>query len=156
MEANGSFDLDVSIDKLWKIISDANEFSKCLPSVTSVEVNGDEFKLRFNADVSKYTKGFLGASYLSSLNVKFNGKIADKVQLKHVKLIGDGSAVGLKFSLALDIDISGDQSKSSANWHAQIDVGGMMKIFGQSTIENAVKDTVDQIIGLVKERAKLI
>ncbi len=156
MDVSGSFDIDVPIDKLWKIISDANEFSRCLPNLASSDVNGDKFNLRFNADVSKYTKNFLGASYLSNLNVKFNGKIEEKSELKHVKISGNGSAVGLKFSLVLNIYINGDKSKSSAVWNASIDVGGMVKIFGQHTIESAVKDIVDQVINLVKYRAMSI
>ena len=78
MEMTGSFTVDYRVEKVWSIVSDANKFAKCLPNVVSTEVNGDNFQLSFKADAKKYTSKFLGASYLSNLNIKFSAQLKEK------------------------------------------------------------------------------
>ncbi len=154
MEMKGSFVVDYDIGKVWDIIADANKFVKCLPNVVSTEVNGDKFNLQFKADAKKYTSKFLGASYLSNLNIKFSAELKEKQEKKHVLIQGDGSTIGLKFSLALYIDLSAQNSSTKIDWKAEIELGRMAKLFGEDTVNQAVTDVVNQTINNLKNLLK--
>ncbi len=152
MDFKGSFQVSADAKRAWSIISNANEFSKCLPDVNSAEINGDAFNLVFSPDMSKYTDKFLGASYLSNIRIKFQGSIKNKQELKHAEMEGKGSAAGLKFSLSIIIDIDDNRNPIEINWRATIEVGGLAKIFGETVITEAIKTTVDTVISSIKAR----
>jgi carbon monoxide dehydrogenase subunit G len=146
MELNGNFKIDSHVEKVWGIVSDANEFAKCLPNVTSTEVNGDSFQLQFKADAKKYTAKFLGAGYLSSLNIKFSADLKEKQENKHVLIQGTGSTIGLKFTLSLYIDLDKQDNSTAVTWKADIELGKMAKLFGNDVMQQAVNDVVNQTI----------
>ncbi|MCL4396956.1 SRPBCC domain-containing protein [Candidatus Parvarchaeota archaeon] len=154
MEMKGSFTVDYNAEKVWGIVSDANKFAKCLPNVVSTEVNGDNFQLSFKADAKKYTSKFLGASYLSNLNIKFSAQLKEKQENKHILIQGDGSTIGLKFSLALYIDLSAQDSSTKIDWKAEIELGRMAKLFGEDVVNQAVTDVVNQTIDNLKALLK--
>lgn len=146
MELNGDFYVESSLSKVWGIISDADKFSKCLPNVTDSEIKGDNFRLTFKADAKKYTSKFLGAGYLSSLNVKFSAAIKEKQENKHVLIEGSGSTIGLSFSLSLYLDLAQENEKVHVTWRAKIELGKMAKLFGEDIVGQAVDDIVKQTI----------
>ncbi len=146
MEISGNFDAKAGLDRVWGVISNPNEFSKCLPNVVSTEVNGDSFEIRFKADAKEYTGKFIGASYLSNLNIKFSAEIKEKREKRHVLIQGNGSTIGLKFSLSLYIDLENKENLTNVKWKANIELGKMAKLFGNDTIEKAVNDVVKQTI----------
>ncbi len=152
METQGEFEVKSAPEKVWNSISDAKEFSKSLPNVKNIETNGDKFMIKFEVDIRKYTSRFLGASYLSNMNTKFEGELKDKVQNKHVAIDGTGYAMGMKFFISLSVDIFPSQNGTKIIWKAEIGAGGLAKIFGESTMEAAVKDTVGQIITNIEDR----
>jgi carbon monoxide dehydrogenase subunit G len=152
METRGEFEVKSTVDKAWNTLCDAKEFSKSLPGVKSAEVDADRFVIKFVIDIRKYTGKFLGASYLSNMNTKFEGEIKDKIQNKHVAIDGTGSAMGMKFSVSLNADIYKSQSGTKIAWRADISAGGLARVFGESTMEAAVSDTVNQIITNIKNR----
>jgi Uncharacterized conserved protein len=154
MEIKGSFTVDYKIEKVWDIIADANKFAKCLPNVVSTEVNGDNFQLQFKVDAKKYTSKFLGAGYLSNLNIKFSAQLKEKQENKHVLIQGDGSTIGLKFSIALYIDISTQDSSTKIDWKADIELGKMAKLFGEDIVNQAVTDVVNQTVDNLKKMLK--
>ncbi len=154
MELKGNLTDKIPIKNLWDIISNANEFVKCLPNVNSVDVNGDSFNLRFNVNIKEYTKSFLGSSYLSNLNVKFSGQIKNKEEMKHVEIYGEGSSMGMKFELKLVINLESNNDNTSMNWVADVDMGKITKLFGENIINEASSSVVNQIIECVKYRAK--
>lgn len=150
MEMTGNFEVNSNIDKVWSIISDPNKFSKCLPNVISTEVKDDSFELHFKVDAKKYTSKFIGASYLSNLNIKFSANMQEKQEKKHVLISGTGSTIGLKFSLLIYLDITSVSDNTNVNWKANIELGKMLKLFGNETIEQAVNDIVKQTIDNLK------
>lgn len=152
MDLKDSFEVSADKSRVWSVVSDVNKFSKCLPDVTSISVDGDNFDLRFNPDVSKYTNKFLGASYLSNINIKFQGGLSNKEDQKHVEINGKGSAAGLKFSVLIKIDLEEKNSKIAVNWAATIEIGMLAKIFGESVINDAISTTVKQIISCLQNK----
>jgi carbon monoxide dehydrogenase subunit G len=154
MEMKGSFVVDFSVDKVWGVVSNANMFSKCLPNVASTSVDGDNFQMQFKVDAKKYTAKFLGASYLSNLNIKFSAELKEKQENKHILIQGDGSTIGLKFSLALYIDLDAQDSSTKIDWKAEIELGKMAKLFGENVINQAVMDVVNQTIENLKALLK--
>ncbi len=154
MEMKGDFGVESGIDRVWAIVSDAREFTKCLPDVKSSEIDGDKFRLTFGVDIREYTKGFLGASYMSNMNVKFKAEIKEKEPQKHVYIAGDASAFGMKFSIGLSIDLSAGTGNVKVTWVAYMDVGGFAKIFGADVIDKAAKTIVEQIVANLKEQLK--
>lgn len=154
MEMNGSFAVEYDIEKVWSIVADANKFAKCLPNVISTEVNGDNFQIQFKADAKKYTSKFLGASYLSNLNIKFSAELKEKQENKHILIQGEGSTIGLKFSLSLYIDLTAQDSSTKIDWKAEIDLGRMAKLFGEAVVNQAVTDVVNQTIENLKDMLK--
>ncbi|MGC8533726.1 MAG: CoxG family protein [Candidatus Parvarchaeum sp.] len=154
MEMKGSFTVDYNVEKVWDIIADANKFAKCLPNVVSTDVNGDNFQLQFKADAKKYTSKFLGASYLSNLNIKFSAQLKEKQENKHILIQGDGSTIGLKFSLSLYVDLSAQDSSTKVDWKAEIELGRMAKLFGEDVVNQAVTDVVNQTIDNLKNLLK--
>jgi carbon monoxide dehydrogenase subunit G len=154
MEMKGSFTVDCNVEKVWDIVADASKFAKCLPNVVSTEVNGDNFQLQFKADAKKYTSKFLGASYLSNLNIKFSAQLKEKQENKHILIQGDGSTIGLKFSLALYVDLNAQDSYTKIDWKAEIELGRMAKLFGNDVVNQAVNDVVNQTIDNLKNMLK--
>lgn len=154
MEMKGSFTVDYNLEKVWEVVADANKFIKCLPNVVSAEVSGDTFKLQFKVDAKKYTSKFLGASYLSNLNIKFSAELKEKEEKKHILIAGNGSTIGLKFSLSLYIDLSTQDSSTKIDWKAEIDLGRMAKLFGEDTINQAINDVVIQTVDNLKNLLK--
>ena len=154
MEIKGNFEVKSDLDRIWGIVSDPNKFSKCLPNVVSTEVNGDSFQLRFKADTKKYTAKFIGASYLSSLNVKFSAEIKEKQDKKHVLIDGNGSTMGLKFSISLYIDLSSNEESTTVTWRVEIELGKMAKLFGNDIVQQAVNDVVKQTIDNLQNMIK--
>jgi carbon monoxide dehydrogenase subunit G len=154
MEMKGSFAVNFEVQKVWGVVSDANKFSKCLPNVVSTEVTGDKFQLQFKADAKKYTSKFLGASYLSTLNVKFSAELKEMQENKHILIEGEGSTIGLKFSLSIYIDLSTQDSSTKIDWKAVIELGRMAKLFGEDVINQAVTDIVNQTIENLKNVLK--
>ncbi|MCL4376455.1 SRPBCC domain-containing protein [Candidatus Parvarchaeota archaeon] len=154
MEIKGSFTVNYNVEKVWDIVADANKFAKCLPNVVSTEANGDNFQLQFKADAKKYTSKFLGASYLSNLNIKFSAQLKEKQENKHILIQGDGSTIGLKFSLSLYIDLSAQDSSTKIDWKAEIELGRMAKLFGEEVVNQAVTDVVNQTIDNLKNLLK--
>ncbi len=154
METSGNFEVNSSIDKVWDVISDPNKFAKCLPNVTSTEVNGDSFNLQFKADAKKYTAKFIGASYLSNLNIKFSADMKERQEKKHILIAGSGSTIGLKFSLSLYVDMEEKSSSTAVKWKAEIELGKMAKLFGNDTVQQAVNDIVKQTIDNLQDMIK--
>ncbi|MGC8516546.1 MAG: CoxG family protein [Candidatus Acidifodinimicrobium sp.] len=152
MELSGSFSANVSKDKVVQLLSNPNEFSKCVPNVSEISVNGSNFDLRFKIDASKYTGKFLGASYLSNINVKFSGNIAYSPSDSTISISGGGSAVGVKFSINISLVLSGDNNITKADWKSDVNVGGFAKLFGESMMNQAMSENVDQIISCIKKR----
>ncbi len=152
MELSGSFSANVGKDKVVQLLSNPNEFSKCVPNVSEISVNGSNFDLRFKIDASKYTGKFLGASYLSNINVKFSGSIAYSPSDSTISISGGGSAVGVKFSINISLVLSGDNNITKADWKSDVNVGGFAKLFGESMMNQAMSENVDQIISCIKKR----
>ncbi|MCW1301964.1 MAG: SRPBCC domain-containing protein [Candidatus Parvarchaeota archaeon] len=152
MELNGSFSASAEKDKIISMLSNPREFSKCVPNVSEVEVNGNNFDMRFKIDASKYTGKFLGASYLSSINVKFNGSITYDPSNSTISISGGGSAVGIKFSIVISLVISEKDNLTYIDWKAEINIGGFAKLFGESMMNQAMNENVNQIISCIKKR----
>lgn len=154
MELNGSFGADISRDKVAALISDPNEFSRCVPNVSELAVNGDNFSMHFKIDASKYTGRFLGASYLSNINVKFSGSITYDRPNSTIIINGGGTAVGMKFSIGISLVLSDKGGSTGVDWKASVNVGGFAKLFGESMMDQAMDENVNQIISCIKKRLK--
>ena len=154
MELTGNFEVNSTVEKIWGVVSNPSEFAKCLPDVTATEVSGEAFKLQFKVDAKKYTLKFIGASYLSNLNVKFSAEIKEKTENKHVLIAGTGSAIGLKFSISLYIDINAKENSTIVSWKAEIELGKMAKLFGEDTVRQAINDVVKQTINNLQDIVK--
>ncbi len=152
MELSGNFSANVEKDKVAELLSNPNEFSKCVPNVSEISVNGSNFDLRFKIDASKYTGKFLGASYLSNINVKFSGSIVYSASDSTISISGGGSAVGVKFSITISLIISESSGTTKVDWKADVNVGGFAKLFGESMMNQAMGENVDQIISCIKKR----
>ena len=60
----------------------------------------------------------------------------------------------MKFSLALYIDLSAQDSSTKIDWKAEIELGRMAKLFGEEVVNQAVTDVVNQTIDNLKTLLK--
>ena len=149
MKLNGDFEVNSDTAKVWASISGPDRFLDFLPGVESVDADGDRFDIRFKVDIKQYTGKFIGASYLSNANIKFSGRIKDKVPGSSLSIEGTGKSIGIRFRMKISIKISKAPAKTVIHWGADVDIGGFVKLFGQETVravaENSIKTIIDSL-----------
>lgn len=146
MELNGGFEVKATPGIVWQLISDPNNFSKFLPGVNSISVEGKKFQAMFTIDLKKYTGKFLGASYISNANIKFSGMIEEKVPKSSLLVTGEGKSIGVRFKIRILINMSPNASGTNIHWEASVDTGGFAKVFGENLVRKAAESSIREII----------
>ncbi|MCL4415110.1 MAG: SRPBCC domain-containing protein [Actinobacteria bacterium] len=146
MQINGSFVVNVNINKVWDTMLDIDTIAACIPGVEGKTVRLD-----------KNTFENILSQKVAFMKVKFKTKtvITEKNPPDHLAFVTDGkdTMVGTSLNVKSNVDlkeISPDQT--SVSYSADTRIVGKLATFGEGVMRNKSKEIGEQIIKNLKEK----
>ena len=147
MKLDGAYSFDAPRQLVWDTLQDPDALKKCIPGVETFEETGpDEYAAKMKIGV---------ASIKGSYSAKI--KAYDKQEPSHYKLGIDanGTPGFVRGEGTFDL-VEDGPSKTTINWSADAQIGGLVAGVGQRMLGGVAKMTVGQlwkaIEGQIKEK----
>ena len=122
MHFEGTFDVKASKDKVFSIIMNPNQISKCMPDLQKLEVKSPE---DYTATIKTGVSFIRGEFILHLLTV-------EKTPPTHAKLTAHGTGIGSTVDIDMVIDLSDStEGGTSMKWTADARIGGRIASVGQ-------------------------
>jgi carbon monoxide dehydrogenase subunit G len=141
----GTYSIGAPKDKVFDLLTDPNQISKCMPDLQKLEVKSkDEFMVVVRAGVA-FIKG----------DFKLNFNVAERVPPTHAKLVARGSGMGSAIDLQATMDLK-DEGASGTNmkWSAEAMVGGRIASVGQRLLNSQAEKIIKQLFDCLESRFK--
>jgi uncharacterized protein len=143
LEFDGTFNVKASRDKVWKLVLDPNEISKCMPDLQKLDVvSPDDFTAVVKAGVS-----FIRGDFTLHFTV------AEKNEPTHAKLNAHGTGIGSTIDMETWMDLSdADGGGTAMKWKADAKIGGRIASVGQRLIASQAQKIIKQLFDCLQGR----
>jgi carbon monoxide dehydrogenase subunit G len=140
---DGTYSLKAPRSKVFELLTDPNQISKCMPDLQKLEVKSeDEFTVVIRAGVA-FIKG----------DFTLNFKVAEKSPPSHAKLVARGSGMGSAIDLQAVMDLAEEgKAGTSLKWQADATVGGRIASVGQRLLSSQAEKIVKQMFDCLESR----
>jgi carbon monoxide dehydrogenase subunit G len=140
---DGTYSLKAPRNKVFELLTDPNQISKCMPDLQKLEVKSeDEFTVVIRAGVA-FIKG----------DFTLNFKVAEKSPPSHAKLVARGSGMGSAIDLQAVMDLAEEgKAGTSLKWQADATVGGRIASVGQRLLSSQAEKIVKQMFDCLESR----
>ncbi len=141
MHFEGTFEVKAPKDKVYAIIMDPNQISKCMPDLQKLEVKSpDDFTAVVRAGVS-FIKGDFSLHFVS----------VEKSPPTHAKLTAHGSGIGSTVDMETVMDLSDtDAGGTSMKWTADAKIGGRIASVGQRLLNGQSEKIIKQLFDCLR------
>jgi hypothetical protein len=141
MHFEGTFNVKAPKEKVFSIIMDPNQISKCMPELQKLEVKSPE---DFTATLKIGVSFIRGDFVLHFLTV-------EKTAPTHAKLTGHGTGIGSTIDMDIFIDLSdATEGGTSMKWAAEARIGGRIASVGQRLINGQAEKIIQQLFSCLK------
>jgi len=129
----GTFDVKAPKEKVFSMMMDPNQISKCMPDLQKLEIkSADEFTVVVKAGVS-FIKGDFTLHFTE----------VEKTPSTHAKLVGHGTGIGSTVDLDAVMDMADTPSGGSTmKWSADAKIGGRIASVGQRLLNGQAEKIV--------------
>ena len=137
MKLNGSFELSVKKEVVWKALNDSNILKQCIPGCES-----------FDKESSAVFK-VIATNQIGPMNATFSGtvKLSNIQENKSYTISGEGSSsVGFANGSA-DVSLVELNGKTTLSYEVNINVGGKIAQLGSRLINGVAKKMSDYFFG---------
>jgi carbon monoxide dehydrogenase subunit G len=137
----GTFDVKAPKEKVYSIIMDPNQISRCMPDLQKLEVKtADDFTAVVRAGVS-FIKGDFSLHFVT----------VEKTPPTHAKLTARGSGIGSTVDMETVMDLSDSGSGgTSMKWTADAKIGGRIASVGQRLLNGQAEKIIKQLFDCLK------
>ena len=141
MHFEGTFNVKASKEKVFSIVMDPNQVSKCMPDLQKLEVKSPEdYTATIKAGVS-FIKGDFILRFLT----------VEKTPPTHAKLTAHGTGIGSTVDIDMIIDLSDSaEGGTSMKWTADARIGGRIASVGQRLINGQAEKIIQQLFDCLK------
>jgi uncharacterized protein len=141
MHFEGTFEVKAQKEKVYSIIMDPNQISKCMPDLQKLDVKSqDDFTAVVRAGVS-FIKGDFSLHFTT----------VEKTPPTHAKLLGHGTGIGSTVDMDMLIDLSDAASGgTSMKWSADARIGGRIASVGQRLLNGQAEKIIKQLFDCLK------
>lgn len=141
MHYEGTFDVKAPKEKVYSIVMDPNQISKCMPDLQKLDIkSADEFNVVLRAGVS-FIKGDFSLRFTT----------VEKTPPTHAKLAGHGTGIGSTVDLDVLMDFSdGPNGGTSMKWSADAKIGGRIASVGQRLLNSQAEKIIKQLFDCLK------
>ena len=141
MQFNGTFDVKAPKDKVFSVLMDPNEISKCMPDLQKLDVKTpDDYTAVVKAGVS-FIRGDLTLHFVAS----------EKTPPTHAKLTAHGTGMGSTFDIDMITDLADTaEGGTSMKWSADAKIGGRIASVGQRLISGQAEKIIKQLFDCLK------
>lgn len=143
MHFEGTFNVKAPKEKVYSIMLDPNEISKCMPDLQKLDVkSADDFTAIVKAGVS-FIKGDFTMHFTT----------VEKSPPTHAKLSAHGTGIGSTIDMQTAMDFADGQDGGTAmKWTADANVGGRIASVGQRLINGQAEKIIKQLFTCLEAR----
>jgi uncharacterized protein len=137
----GTFNVKAQKEKVFSIVMDPKQVSKCMPDLQKLEVKSPEdYTATIKAGVS-FIKGDFVLRFLT----------VEKTAPTHAKLTAHGTGIGSTVDVEMIIDLSDStEGGTSMKWTADARIGGRIASVGQRLINGQAEKIIQQLFDCLK------
>ena len=136
MHFEDKFEVNASVETVWKFVTNPDDFAKIIPDLQSYEIIDEkQFKASFKIGLGMI-KG--------TLNMTF--KFEDMEPMTRVKVVGRGSGMQSTADLTINLNLQPSDGKTVVSWSADLNVGGLVASVGARLLESTTKKKVTEIV----------
>ncbi len=141
MHFEGTFDVKAPKEKVFSILMDPNQISKCMPDLQKLDVKSpDDYTAVVKAGVS-FIKGDFNLHFLT----------ADKSPPNHAKLTAHGTGIGSTVDMDMVMDLADvTAGGTSMKWSADAKIGGRIASVGQRLINGQAEKIIKNLFDCLK------
>ena len=140
---NGSFELNVPIDKAFDFLIDPNSIGNCIPDLEDLKVIDSK---NFNVKI-KVGIGFLKGSFDLKCNIPEGKKPS------HSKFLVEGSGAGSKAKIEISFDLKKkSEGVTQMDWNADAELSGLISGIGEMLLRKINEAKVKEIFDKIKEK----
>ncbi|MDA4128970.1 MAG: carbon monoxide dehydrogenase subunit G [Thaumarchaeota archaeon] len=145
MHFDGSYSIKAPKNKVFDLLTDPRQISKCMPDLQKLDVKSDdEFTVVVRAGVA-FIKG----------DFTLNFKVVERNPPTHAKLVARGSGMGSAVDLQTIMDLTDEGEKGTLlKWEANATVGGRIASVGQRLLNSQAEKIVKQLFDCLESRFK--
>lgn len=142
MHFDGTFNVKATKDRVFALLMNPEELSKCMPDLQELEVKSpDEYTAVIKAGVSFFHGNF---------DMHFN--VVEKVPPTHTKIVAHGTGIRSTISLETIVDLlDGPKGETTIKWSAEAEISGMLASVGQRLVAGQAEKIVEQLFDGLKE-----
>ncbi len=141
MDFNGTFELNTSMDSIYRFVMDPEKLASCIPRLKKMEkISDTEFTVLVKVGIAFIKEDF---------NIKFT--VLESEPPSHAKLSGVGSGKSGTVDITADMHLTENNGKSTMLWTAQANVGGKIGSMGSRLITGQAEKIINQMFKRIKE-----
>jgi carbon monoxide dehydrogenase subunit G len=141
MDFNGTFELNTSMDNIYRFVMDPEKLASCIPGLKKMEkISDTEFTVLVKVGIAFIKEDF---------NIKFT--VLESEPPSHAKLAGVGAGKSGTVDITADMHLTENNGKSTMLWTAQANVGGKIGSMGQRLITGQAEKIINQMFKGIKE-----
>ena len=143
----GVFDVKPSKEKVFEVLMDPKETSRCMPDLQKLEIRSpDDFVTIVRAGV-----GFIKGDFTLHFNM------TDKQPPTHAKLTARGTGMGSTLDMEAVMDLSDtSDGGTSMKWVADVNIGGKVASLGQRILDGQAEKTIKQLFACLQKRLESV
>ncbi len=148
MEFTGEFTVTATPEQIWRIITDPEELTRCIPGAEDIHhVDDDTYTGTITRSVAGFTLSLSGEVELTEQDPY--DRMAATVSA------GDNSAgTWTKVSADMAIDLVAEGDETTLSYTVTADVKGKLASLGSSLVKPKVKADIEEYFAAVEERAR--
>ncbi|MHB2035494.1 MAG: SRPBCC family protein [Nitrososphaerales archaeon] len=141
MHFEGTFEVKAPKEKVFSIVMDPNQISKCMPDLQKLDVKSPEdFTATIRAGVS-FIKGDFILHFLA----------VEKTAFTHAKLTAHGTGIGSTVDMETFMDFSDSaDGGTTMKWSADAKIGGRIASVGQRLLNGQAEKIIKQLFDCLK------
>jgi carbon monoxide dehydrogenase subunit G len=139
MELTNDFDVAVSVDEAWKVLTDVERIAPCMPGAQLQEVEGDEYRGIVKVKVGPITASYKGAASFLELDQEAHRAVL-KAEGRETRGQGNASAT----ITATLVDAGGGTTKVSVV--TDLNITGKVAQFGRGVLADVSGKLLEQFV----------
>jgi uncharacterized protein len=142
MEMTNEFDVGVSVDQAWAVLTDLERIAPCMPGAQLTEVEGDEYRGIVKVKVGPITAQYKGVARFSEKDDANHRAVID-AQGRDTR--GQGNANAL---ITASLAPAGDRTKVTV--HTDLKLTGKVAQFGRGAIQDVSGALLGQFVSCLE------
>ena len=141
MHAEKKYSINAPMEEVWKLTSDPERLSQCIPGIKSFE---EKDQKHFVAKVGT-PFAFLKGTITMDLEVISLENYVAKIRIR-------GKSLGSTFEILTEVSLEEDQDRTSLTWVADMNPSGLLAAIPETVSKGAAIQLADRIFSCVERK----